>query len=198
MCREKEPDKKWLIILLVYVLNYSIPVFAQENDSIGYSFSHTDTTYTFYGRFKVVAETSCVMNICFNYEHIKALAPDASRVELIEEAENWNEIKYTYKQSPFYKNESLWHRTIDRENARVDFTLIYSDNNHSFMPRMISSSGHYKVIQINGVCWVEYFQQCLLSKSSLTALYQYSMRKKAVEFLHLFEDYSKKHCNNIY
>lgn len=181
--------------LLLIAILCSLQVFARESDSVFYSFSQTDTSYTFYGRFSVVAESACVMHICFNYEDIKALAPDAERVELIDEGENWNKIKYNYHQFMFYKNESLWYRTFDRENSRVDFTLISSKNNRPFMPRMISSSGYYKVSQLNGILSVEYYQECSLTKSYLTSMYQSYAKKKAVEFLYLFRDYSQSHCN---
>lgn len=197
MHTQQGQDKIWqIIIVLVIAIIISIHVFARESDSICYSFSQTDTTYSFYGRFEVVAEAACVIHICFDYEHIKALALDASKVELIEEGEDWNEIKYTYQQFPFYKNESLWHRTIDREGTSVYFTLISSKNNHSYMPRMISSSGYYKVSRLEGVLVVEYFQQCRLTKGFLSTLYQYSMKKKAVEFLHVFKNYSQTHCKS--
>ena len=186
------------LVLLIMAITSCLQVFARENDSIYYSFSQTDTSYTFYGQFRVVAESACVMHICFNYDDIKALALDASGVELLGEGENWNKIKYNYQQFLFYKNESLWYRTIDRENSRVDFTLISSKNNRPFMPRMISSSGYYKVSQLNGMLSVEYFQECRLTKSYLTAVYQSYAKKKAVEFLHLFRDYSQRHCNNTH
>lgn len=195
--RKKGPGKKRLILFGITAILCSLSVFARESDSITYSFARTDTTWTFYGQFRVVAETSCLMDICFNYEDIKALAVDASKVELIGQNKNWNKIKYTYQQFPFYKNESVWYRTIDRENSRVDFTLISSRNSHSLMPRILSSSGYYKVSQHNGMILVEYFQQCRLTKSFLTTLYQDSMKKKAVEFLYVFKDYSKKHCKSI-
>ena len=188
---------KRLIILLITAVIYSGQAVAQESDSIYYSFRQTDTTYSFYGRFTVVAEAACVMHICFNYGHIKALAIDAKNVDLMEEGENWNKIKYTYQQFPFYKNESLWSRTIDRKNTRVDFTLISSKNNHSLMPSMISSSGYYKLTKLKEALSVEYYQQCRLTKSYLTSIYQNSMKKKAVEFLYVFRDYSQKHCPSI-
>ncbi len=190
-------NKKKLLLLLIPALICSMQVFAQENEDIYSTFSQTDTTYTFYGRFNVIAETSCLMNICFDYEHIKALAIDASSVDLIEEGENLNKIKYTYQKFPFFKNESLWYRTIDSENSRVDFALVSSKNNNAIMPRMTSSSGYYKVTQLNGMLSVEYFQQCSLTKSFLTALYLDFTKKKAIEFLHVFKDYSRKHCNKM-
>jgi hypothetical protein len=188
--------KKFILVLIPAIICFT-QVFAQENDGIYSSFSQTDTSFTFYGQFNVVAETNCLINICFNYKHIKALAVDASNVKLIEEGSNWNKIRYTYQIFPFFKNESLWYRTIDRKNSRVDFWLISSKNNNSVMPRIISSSGYYKVNRHNGIITVKYFQMCRLTSSFLTDLYLDLMKKKAIEFLHTFKDYSQKHCSNI-
>ncbi len=184
------------ILLMTTIVLCSIQVCSQRNDSIFYSFTHTNTTYTFHGRFRVDAEKNCLLEICFDYEHIKALALDASKVELIEQSKNWNKIKYTYQQYPFYKNESLWYRTIDHKNSIINFKLVSSKNNHSIMPRMISSSGYYKVSQIREATWVEYFQQCCFTRSNLSSLFQHYMKKKAVEFIYLFQEYSQKHCNH--
>jgi len=190
-------NKKWLLLLLIPAIICSVQVFARENDGIYFSFSQTDTSYTFYGSFNIIAEAACLIDICFNYDPIKAMAVDASSVELIKEGENRNKIKYTYRKFPFLKNESVWYRALNRENSRVDFLLVSSENNNSIMPRMISSSGYYKVSQLNGILSVEYFQQCRLTKSILTDLYRNYMKKKAVEFLHVFKDYSEKHCSKI-
>lgn len=186
--------KRRRLRLLIPAIICSLQLFAQKTDSI--YFSQNDTTYSFYGRFMVVAQADCVIHICFNYQHIKAMAPAASEIALIDEGENWNMIKYTYQLFPF-KNESLWYRTIDPENLRVDFTLVSSKNNHSFMPQMISSSGYYRVRQLGGMLSVEYAQQCNLTRSFLTAWYLHAMKKKAVEFLDVFKNYSQKYGNSM-
>jgi len=190
----QEQNKRRLMLVLVTVIIFSIQIFAQERDNISYNFSRTDTSFSFYGRFQVVAEATCMIDICFTYEHIRALALDARRVELIEEGEDWNIIKYTYQIFPLYENESVWYRTIDREETEVYFMLRSSKNNHTYMPRIRASSGYYKISRIEGTLVVEYFQQGLITKNYLSALYQYSMKKKAVEFLYMFKDYAQTHC----
>ncbi len=195
--RTKRKNKKKINSLLIAAMICSLQVFAQESDSIYYSFQRTDTSYTFYGRFNVDAEVACVLHIFFNYEHIKELAANDCDVELIEEGENWNRFKYTYRVFPLYKNESLWYRTIDNKNQRVDFKLVLSKNNRTYIPQMISSSGYYQVSQNNGELTMEYFRYCRLTKSFLTPLYLYFIKNKAIAFLPVFEDYIEKQCNRI-
>lgn len=188
--------KNKLFLLLGVV--YSSLAYSQKNDDIYYSFTQTDTTYSFFGRVKINADANCAMNICFNYTHIKALALDANNVELIEEGADYNKIKYTYELRPMFRNESWWSRTIDRKNQKVSFTLMFTINNSFLMPRMKYSSGYYKINQTNEGTWVEYFQYSKLTKSKLTSLYLNLLQKKAVDFLRLLQAYSQKHCNNTH
>ncbi|HRZ42098.1 MAG TPA: hypothetical protein P5228_05280 [Bacteroidales bacterium] len=185
------------IIILAFIFTVSLQQGYSQHDNIYYTFTHTDTTYAFYGRFKIDARLDCVMQLCFNFQHIREMAADASKVELIGEGENWNKIKYTYELYPLYKNESIWYRKKDLENQRINFTLISSKNNRSFMPTVISSSGYYRFRQVQGTVWVEYFQQCRFTRSYLISFYLNFLKGKAVDFLHVFYDYSRNHCSNV-
>jgi hypothetical protein len=195
--RSKKKQFKMRIILILIGIISILQVFAQETGNVQYSFKHTDTTYSFYGRFKLIACSECLLSICFNYEHVKALAPDAKEVTLIKQDGNQNQIKYIYFKYPFFKNESLWHRVLDRKNSRVDFRLLSSKNSHSIMPQMLSSTGYYKITPSDKYLWVEYFQECRLMNNQITGLYLYLVKKKAVEFLQLFSKYAEAHCHKV-
>lgn len=184
----KSGKKIILLIILVNLLTVSI-IWTQETSDIRYMFTETDSGYTFSGSFMIKTNPDCILNICFSYEHIKALAPDAKEVQLMEQGNNWNKISYTYQKYIYFENKSLWHRTLDHEKQRVDFTLIKSENNLAIMPKMISSSGFYRICKKKGNYRVEYFQQCQLEKSSLTNLYLNRLRKEAIQFIHSFSDY---------
>lgn len=187
--------QKKMILNLITVLMPAIQVFAQGEKSVSYSFVHTDTTYSFYGNFRVIACAECLLSVCFNFNDIKALAPDAEEVTLVKQENNTNQIKYTFFQFPFYKNESLWNRTLDQKNSRVDFTLISSWNSHAFMPQMLSSTGYYKITPSDKSTLVEYYQECHLTKNQISGLYLYLVEKKAIEFLYLFSRYAESHCH---
>jgi hypothetical protein len=179
------------IVLVFWWHNKS--AFAQES-AMQYLFTQTDSSYTFNGSFEIDADPKCLLEICFNYEHIRALAPDAEEVILIDQGVNWNQIKYTYQKYFFFENMSAWYRKLDEENMRVDFTLLWSTNNLAIMPRIISSSGFYKIIPKENNILVEYHQNCLLSKESITNYYLDRVKKEAISFMRLFSEYASENC----
>ncbi|MCD4735199.1 MAG: hypothetical protein K8R53_04090 [Bacteroidales bacterium] len=186
--------KIWFTILLLIVI-IPLKICVEEPDDVQYKFTQTDSSYTFYGSFRINANPECLLEISFNYEHIRALAPDAEEVRLIDKGNNWNQISYTYQKFTFFKNKTVWHRVLNEENQRVDFTLVSSENNLSIMPRMISSKGFYQIKQQGEYSIVEYYQQCQLSEGLITKLYLDSAKKEAIKFLNRFLKYADTFCN---
>ncbi|MEN8119471.1 MAG: hypothetical protein ABFS35_03955 [Bacteroidota bacterium] len=187
-------NKIWWIIVLVFVF---IPVkkYAQESKGIQYKFTETDSTYSFLGSFKTRAEPGCLLEMCFNYEHIRALGVFAKEVLLVDEGSGWNQIAYHYQKFIIFENKSVWHRKLNEEKQRVDFTMVSSKNSHSVMPCMVSSSGFYQVRQ-QGTCQiVEYYQECQLTTAVITSLYIDIMKNEVIKFMYRFSDYADTHCN---
>jgi len=174
----------------------ALTTFAKEPVDIKYTFTQTDSTYSFSGSFKIKANPNCLLDICFQHEHISALAPDAKEVLLINEKNDWNQISYTYQKFIYFENKSVWNRKLDKENKRVGFTLISSKNNHAIMPKMVSSSGYYQISMEDEEIIVKYFQQCQLTKSSLTNLYLNRVKKEALQFMYRFLEYANTTCND--
>jgi len=185
-----------LITLILVHLLMALTTFAKEPVDIKYTFTQTDSTYSFSGSFKIKANPNCLLDICFQHEHISALAPDAKEVLLINEKNNWNQISYTYQKFIYFENKSVWNRKLDKENKRVGFTLISSKNNHAIMPKMVSSSGYYQISMEDEEIIVKYFQQCQLTKSSLTNLYLNRVKKEALQFMYRFLEYANTTCND--
>ena len=179
-----------LIMLLI-----SAELFTQESNDIKFKFTQTDSSYKFYGSFKIKAHPKCLLEISFNYTHIRELALDAKKVQLISQGNNWNQISYIYRKFIFFKNTTVWHRTLNEENQRVNFALMSSKNNQKIMPRMLSSSGYYQITQEGEYSTMEYFQQCQLSEESITNLYIKRVKKNAMKFMHKFSEYANSFCN---
>jgi len=169
--------------------------FAEEEIDIKYIYTQTDSSYSFYSSFKINANPKCLLEISFNYEHIRSLAMDAKEVVLIDQGSNWNQISYTYQKFIFFENTTVWYRKLDEEKQRVDFTLVSSQNNQTIMPRLISSSGFYQVKKQEEYVIVEYYQQCRLAESSLTKVYLNRVKKEAINFMYLFSEYALEHCS---
>jgi hypothetical protein len=186
--------KIWYLIALFVVL-IPVRIFAEEANDIQFKFTRTDSGYSFYGSFKINADPKCLLEISFNYEHIRALAPDAKEVLLIDQGSNWNQISYTYQKFIYFENKSVWYRKLNKEKQRVDFILVSSINNQTIVPRMISSSGYYQIKPQGEYIIVEYYQQCQLTESSLTKKYLSKVKKEAIKFMHKFSEYANEFCS---
>lgn len=191
------PDgtKIWFTII---ILAFFIPVKVvnQDSDAIKYKFTQTDSSYIFYGSFRIKTNPKCLLEISFDYEHIRALAPTAKEVLLIDQGSNWNKISYTYQEFLFFKNRTVWHRVLNEENQRVDFTLMSSENNQTIMPRVISSSGFYQIKQQQEYLVVEYYQHCLLTEGLIAKFYINKAKEEAIKFIHRFSEYAGAYCNS--
>jgi hypothetical protein len=189
-------SKKKIILLLFPWLIVIVPpvVFVNGKNDIQCKFTQTDSTLSFYGSFKTNKRPACLLEIFLNYNHIKALAPDAIEVQLIEQGNNWNRIRYKFQKFFFFENISVWQRNLDREKQRLDFTLVSSANNQVIMPEMIASSGFYNVKKQGEDLIVEYYQQCQLTKSLITNLYLKILRNEAIHFIENLSEYSNANC----
>ena len=70
--------KIWFLIALFVVL-IPVRIFAEEANDIQYKFTRTDSVYSFYSSFKINADPKCLLEVSFNYEHIRALALGCKR-----------------------------------------------------------------------------------------------------------------------
>jgi hypothetical protein len=184
-----------LVYFSVFVLLWqSSKSMAQNPDEIQYRFTQTDTSYAFYGRFKLAANPECLLAVCFNPDDLVKLAPDAKEVTLTGQGDNWNRLRYTYRKFLFFENTTLWQRHLDEEKLRVDFSLVRSENNRAIMPEVKSSSGFYQINPENDHVLVEYYQSCIISDGSLSGFYIDSMKTEAISFLLRFLEYAHDHC----
>ncbi len=182
-------------ILFVFVL-MSLSLVAQELNDINYIFTQSDSSYTFYGSFRVDSNAECLLAISFEYKHVKALNREATEVILIDSGNNWNKISFTYQTLGLLKNESIWFRVLDKENKTVEFNLLSSINNSSLMPEITSSSGFFKLRSEEEYYIMEYYQECVLTEKMLTKLYINQAQKEAIKFMHKLSGYAKTICNN--
>ncbi len=186
------------ILLLFTLLIIMVPqtAFADKKNDIQYKFTQTDSTLSFYGSFKTDKSPECLLEIFLNYNHIKALAPDAMEVQLIDQGNNWNRFRYIYQKFIFFENISVWHRKFDMEKQRVDIILESSVNNLAKVPRMISSSGFYRIKKQGDDIIVEYHQECQLTKSSITNLLLGTLKNEAIHFMKKLFEYSNTICGD--
>jgi hypothetical protein len=181
-------------ILLILAMISSISL-AGQDENIDYKFNITDSSYSFYGSFKIRADVTCLLEITFNYDHLRAMVPDAKEVILLDQGINYNKIKYIFQKYLLFVNTSVWNRVLDAPGQRVEFTLVSSENNLSIMPQLISSRGYYQIIQQDGYQMMEYYHECRVTEKTITKLYLNQLKDEAIGFIYLFSEYACEYCN---
>jgi hypothetical protein len=188
--------KKNNILTLIFLMLYLIPCFSRagEDENIEYEFILTDSCYSFCGRIKIRADAKCLLDLTFNFNHIRALVPDAKEVLLLDHDSDSCVVQYTFQKFLFFVNTSVWKRVLDKPERKVKFSLVSSENNLSIMPELLYSTGYYHVIQQNGYVVMEYFHECRVTEKSITRLYLNRLKDEAIKFMYRFSDYACEQC----
>ncbi|MBN1999681.1 hypothetical protein JW935_19155 [candidate division KSB1 bacterium] len=167
---------------------------AQSDDNISYKFNREHTTYTFSGEFKVDCETDTLLSILYDFEHLKNVAPPQVEVELLEEGENYHTILYNLSVL-FFNNQTVIKKS--RQGHQIDFQMLSSSNVVQPFPKLVSSTGYYKVLQRENGTFVQCYQQ---TRTNLT-IFKYciasKMRQQAVSLIYTLRDYINNTCPHI-
>ena len=187
--------KKFYKRILVALLSLPIILSGSQNHEFDYEFIQDGNCYSFRGSFIVQAERDCLIDVIYNFEHISKYASGAKSVEFVRQGENWYEVTYTYRKILVLENKSTWRRTLNRDEQKVVFEMISSENNVSFMPQLDSSSGYYQIKPEKEGYQVEYFQACKLKTGLLKDAYISQAKKEAIKFLREFKEYIERTCD---
>ena len=161
---------------------------------LDFEFSKNGDSYSFWGRFQVIAELGCLMDVVYGFEHISRFASGAESVQLVEEGEDWHVVAYTYRRLLILENQSTWRRTLDRQGQRVVFEMLTSRNNLRILPRVLSSHGQYRIDGEGERYRLEYFQECQLEGGILRGTYMERAKREAEAFLGEFKGYVESTC----
>jgi hypothetical protein len=187
--------KKLYTGILAALLSLPIILSGSQNDEFDYEFIQDGNRYSFRGSFVVTADRNCLIDVIYNFEHISKYATDAESVELVQQGQNWYEVTYTYRKFLILENKSTWRRTLKRDEQKVIFEMISSENNVSLMPQLLSSSGYYQIKLEKEGYQVEYFQECKLKTGILKDAYINQAKKVAIKFLREFKQYIERTCD---
>jgi len=111
------------LITALFAALIPMTVMTANGNDIHYTFTQTDSSYSFYGSFSIAADPKCLLRISFNHMHIQALAPDAKEVLLIDSGSNWNRISYTYQKYIFSKTPPCGSENSIRKNKELNLPL---------------------------------------------------------------------------
>lgn len=177
------------------LLSLPIIVFGGQKNDLDYEFIQDGNYYSFLGSFIVQAERDCLIHVIYNFEHISKYTSGAKSIELDRQGEDWYEVTYTYRKFLIFENKSTWRRTLKRDEQKVVFEMISSENNINIMPRPLSSKGYYQIKPEKEGYRVEYFQECRLKTVLLQDAYIRQAKKDAINFLREFKDYIERICD---
>ena len=186
----------WFKSMFIAVLSIPLLSYGDGND-LDYKFTQADSSYTFYGSFKVKAEPDCLINLIYNFDNISDYSSAAESIELIRAGNDWYEITFTYRKYLFFEHQSTWRRTLNRKKHKVDFIMISNSNNLSMIPEMVFSSGYYQIKPKEEYCQVLYFQTCTLTPGILMDTYMRAGKEAAIDFLQEFKEYIEKNCDYL-
>jgi hypothetical protein len=170
------------------LLNESLP------ERFACQFHQDDSSYSFRGSFAIEADIDCLLIVMFEIDHISKFATGTKAVELIQQGEDWNVVRYTYRRFIFFENSSTCLRTLDRDSLELAFEMIKSENNLGMVPEMLSSRGHYRIGPDDEGHRLEYFQECKLNPGDVTASYIKTVEEETMEFLNEFWQYINRTC----
>jgi hypothetical protein len=180
--------------IIITLISLVATIKGGQKANFDYQFAQDDSGYSFYGSFLVKANSECLMQVIFDFKHIAQYATGAQSIELARQGENWNEVTYTYRKFLIFENQSTWRRTLKRDEQKVVFEMISSQNNLAIMPQVLSSSGYYQIQPENTGYRIKYFQMCRLKTGLLKDAYINQAKHEAIKFLHEFNEYIEKTC----
>ncbi len=181
--------------IIITLLSLVAILKGSQNTGFDYQFIQNDSGYSFHGSFLVKAAPECLMHVFFDFEHIARYTAGAQSIELVRQGENWNEVTYTYRKFLIFENKSTWRRTLKRDEQKVVFEMISSQNNLAMLPQVVTSSGFYQIQPENTCYRIKYFQTCRLKTGLLKDAYINQAKHEAIKFLHEFNEYIERTCH---
>lgn len=167
-----------------------------QHSEVKYTFVQQSNYYSFYGSFFSNADPDSIINVIYDFRQLRGFTTGAKSIELMQQGNSWYDVEYTYRKFLIFESKSVWRRTLKRDEATVLFEMRSNNNNLKIMPKIISSTGYYKVKHENDGSFVEYFQECKLKAGVLESRYINTAKKEAIKFIKEFEKYLEKVCQS--
>ena len=173
---------------------FFVCILSDEKENVVYRFKEDDTYYSFLGSITMKADFDCIMQLIFEFEHISKYSMGAKSMQVNQRGKDWYDVTYVYQKMLMFENKSTWRRTLMRDEGKVVFEMLSSENNVEIMPNSESSSGYYQIKVIDGYYKVEYFQECTLRKNVFNKRYKQRLKKNAIKFLYVLKKYIQDNC----
>ena len=160
---------------------------------VSYKFSRQGNTYSFVGKFPVNNNINCLLDIIYDFDHLKKINSGLAGLELIRQDSHSYEVRYSY-QKLFLKAKTTFRRVLNKKQRIVTSVMIDHDQNSNLFPKPLASHGYYRIMEDKSGCWFEYFRECEIESKPLDSLYFYIAEKEAIKHLLTIKEYIEKTC----
>ena len=159
-----------------------------QEANIQYEFTQNKTKYSVHASFTSPLAMSEVLNILFDYHHVKEFTKSIDSVQLVEEGERWNRI--TFRQCELFGCiNTTYLREVENDSGKLKFVQEESHISGYLIPRVITNSGYYQLKSHKQGSLVELFQAVELEESILLTIYQRYARTRARDFIQDLYEY---------
>ena len=153
-----------------------------------YAFTQEGPRYTFVSSFTVVAEPDEVLDLLFEFRHLRQFARRATAVELLAEGPGWQEVRYTYA-TWVWRIHTTFRRELDRTHRRVRFHMTGASRSGVPVPLPTASTGDYRLEPVAGGLRVIYRQTAETRDTLLLGVWMSRARSEAIGFSQDLEAY---------
>jgi len=185
----------WLHIAVIglFCLNAHFShALTDQEEKFHFRFAHNKTNYSVYASFPSPLATGDILDILFDYHHVKEFTKSVDSVKMIDEGERWNRLTFR-RCEVFGCVEATYLREVDKNSRRLRFVLEESHTGgDSFIPRVINNSGYYQVKPFNNGSLVEFFQEVDLEDSIFLIVYERWAESSTREFVRDLCEYLQK------
>jgi hypothetical protein len=117
----------------------------QKLGDLHYEFSQSENSYTFRGKFFLMADPSCLLHAFYDIEHLPGIATDADSIVLLRKGDNWYEVALSYRKLLLISSKFIYRRTLNQRENMVKFEMIESEQPSFFLSKVVSSKGYYEI-----------------------------------------------------
>jgi hypothetical protein len=184
----------FVLFIALFFFHHPLQSESGEIDGINYEFNHVDSCFSFRAGFTVKAEFDCLISILYDFKHLRNIISSAKSITLIQQGEHWYDVCYIFKKL-FFTNESVYRKTLKLEEQKIVFELISYKQSTDLFPKVISSSGYYRIKRESTDYTIEYFQKCKLKSSFLNKAYIDIAKNESIKFMLDLEEYVEICCH---
>lgn len=163
---------------------------------VHFEFQSHELSYAFLGHFLSAGKRDCLLNVAFDFSHLRQFAPSWVSLTRLEEGEGFYRVKYESR-IPSVSSTSIYRKTLDRAAGRVEFVLeehLIHGVSSFLVPKMTASNGAYEITAKGEMFQVRYRQNLHLEKGLASPLLLSRAKREAVDFLKKFARYTNEIC----